>query len=409
MLAIGLVYVDQRFALSNEGILRFFMVNSVDSARTILSTISGAMIGVAGTVFSVTLVALTLASSQLGPKLIKNFMYVRLNQVVLGSYIATYLYCLIVLISTRETNGANFIPSIAILVAILGTIINIILLIVFIHQIAVSIQADKIISDISEIISKQVTILFPEKMGDEKDESTDLPDDKYKSEFIHRISVKSSKDGYLQYIDSESMINVIIEFDALLEINFRPGNYIVKDTEIAALYTNEVVEEERIEKVLLKFIIGKMKSSQQDIEFSIHQMVEIAVRALSPGVNDPYTAITCIDYLTSTMCYLARVKFPSKYRYDKNKKLRVIAKTFDFEGVLDASFNQIRQYSAGNTAVIIRLMEVLLIIHDFATKERYRKSVLKHIEMVLNTGKDSIKAPDDLKDLLERSRRVVEK
>ncbi|MCF8399055.1 MAG: DUF2254 domain-containing protein, partial [Bacteroidales bacterium] len=94
LLAIGFVYLDQNIAFSQGGLERFFFVHSVDSARSILSTISGAMIGVAGTVFSVTLVALTLASSQLGPRLIKNFMYVRLNQIVLGSYVSTYLYCL---------------------------------------------------------------------------------------------------------------------------------------------------------------------------------------------------------------------------------------------------------------------------------------------------------------------------
>ena len=165
--SIGLVSLDHFISISQEGWIRFFLVNSTDSARSILSTISGAMIGVAGTVFSVTLVALTLASSQFGPRLIKNFMYVRLNQIVLGSYIATYLYCLLVLNAIKDGNGYTFIPSLSIFIAILAAIANIILLIIFIHQIAISIQADKVISDISDLISKQVETLFPEKMGDE--------------------------------------------------------------------------------------------------------------------------------------------------------------------------------------------------------------------------------------------------
>jgi len=120
LLAIGFVYADDVTTFSQDGLGRFLFVNSVDSARSILTTISGAMIGVAGTVFSVTLVALTLASSQLGPRLIKNFMYVRLNQVVLGSYISTYLYCLIVLNAIRETGGDTFIPVLSILIAIIA-------------------------------------------------------------------------------------------------------------------------------------------------------------------------------------------------------------------------------------------------------------------------------------------------
>jgi len=407
LLAIGFVSLDQNITVSHSGLGRFFFVHSVDSARSILSTISGAMIGVAGTVFSVTLVALTLASSQLGPRLIKNFMYVRLNQIVLGSYVSTYLYCLIVLNSIRESNGFIFIPSLSVLLAIIAAIANIILLIVFIHQIAVSIQADKVISDISAFISKQVKLLFPEKMGDEPDTEDELPVDAIKSKYSYNTSIKTQKNGYLQYIDSEGMLNAVINFNALLELNYRSGDYIVEGVELGKIYTNKKVEEVELEKIISHFVIGKTKTPQQDIEYSIHQMVEIAVRALSPGVNDPYTAITCVDNLTATMCYLAKVKFPSKYRIDDKNELRVIANTLDFEGVLDAAFNQIRQFSAGSTAVIIRLMEVLLIIHKFATKESYKKAIMKHVKMTLSVGKESIKEKNDLEDLIERSKEIM--
>lgn len=124
----------------------------------------------------------------------------------------------------------------------------------------------------------------------------------------------------------------------------RPGSFLVKGGTVGVIYSNQDWEEDSKSELLSQFVIGKTKTSQQDLEFSIHQMVEIASRALSPGVNDPYTAITCIDNLTSTMCYLAEAKFPSKYRTDKNGDLRVIADVLEFEGVLDAAFNQIRQF-----------------------------------------------------------------
>lgn len=407
LLAIGFVYMDGIISLSQDGLGRFFLVNSADSARSILSTISGAMIGVAGTVFSVTLVALTLASSQLGPRLIKNFMYIGLNQIVLGSYISTYLYCLIVLNALKQNNGNTFIPSLSILLAIIAAFVNIILLIVFIHKIAISIQADEVISDISSFISKQVRILFPEKMDDEINSEKDLPVDHIKSKYANIISVKCPKSGYLQYIDSESLLDLMTNYDALFELNHRPGDYLVKDIEIGKLYTEDTLEKDKLEKILFLFVIGKTKSAQQDLEFSIHQMVEIAVRALSSGVNDPYTAITCIDNLTATMCYLAQVKFPSKYRVDDNKQLRVIADTLDYEGILDAAFNQIRQFSVENTAVIVKLMEALTIIHGFTTKESHRKAVLKHAKMTLHLGKESIKEKNDLEDLIVRSKKII--
>ncbi|MBK8489318.1 MAG: DUF2254 domain-containing protein [Saprospirales bacterium] len=407
LFAIGLVSLDQVITLSQDGLGRFFFVNSADSARSILSTISGAMIGVAGTVFSVTLVALTLASSQFGPRLIKNFMYIRLNQVVLGSYISTYLYCLFVLNSIKESDEYTFMPVLSILFAIIAAFVNIILLIVFIHQIATSIQADKVISDISEVISHQLKTLFPQKMGDELDDEKTIAVDNIKSKYINSFAVKSQKSGYLQYVDSESLLRVVCSCDGLIELYFRPGAHLVEGIEIGKLYSNDGLNKEQIESISRQFVIGKTRIAQQDLEYSIDQMVEIAARALSPGVNDPYTAIACIDNLTATLCHLSQISFPSKYRIDEEQKLRIIADTLDFEGVLDVSFNQIRQFSAGSTAVIIRLMEALTTINAFSKKENYKKAVIKHAKMVLNTGKESIKEENDLNDLLERSKKLL--
>lgn len=407
VLSVSLVSLDNIINIPQEGWIRFFLVNSSDSARSILSTISGAMIGVAGTVFSITLVALTLASSQFGPRLIKNFMYVRLNQVVLGSYIATYLYCLLVLNAIKDGNGYTFIPSISILFAILVSVVNIILLIVFIHQIAVSIQADKVISDISDLISKQVETLFPEKMGDELKEKKDFDEDKVVSEYQKSISIKSTKSGYLQYIDSEALLLLVENNDSLLKLKHRPGSFLVKGGEIGVVFSNKDWQEESIDELLSQFVFGKTKTSQQDLEFSIHQMVEIAARALSPGVNDPYTAIACIDNLTATLCYLAQAKFPSKYRVEEDGKLRIIADVLDFEGVLDAAFNQIRQFSTGSTAVIIILVEALVTIQNFTRREGHKKAIINHVEMVLRLGKETIREKNDLDDLEKRVKQIL--
>jgi uncharacterized membrane protein len=406
LLSLGVVYLDSAVNLPQNKITRLFLVNSSDSARSILSTISGAMIGVAGTVFSVTLVALTLASSQFGPRLIKNFMYVRLNQVVLGSYISTYLYCLLVLTAIKE-GDYTFIPALSILVAIFAAMANIILLIIFIHRIAISIQADKVISEISVFISTQVKTLFPAKMGEEE-ESGKSPDIRaIKSNYSKTVSVKSRHNGYLQYIDSETLMEIVTRNNALLELHFRPGGFLVEGLEIGLLHSNENIENEEVEKILQQLVIGPTKTAQQDLEFSIHQMVEIAARALSPGVNDPYTAVACIDNLTATMCYLATLKFPSEYRFDDENNLRVIANTLDFEGILDAAFNQIRQFSAGSAAVIIRLMEALITIHKFAKNESYRLTVVKHANMVLRIGRESIQEKNDISDLEERSEKIL--
>lgn len=138
-------------------------------------------------------------------------------------------------------------------------------------------------------------------------------------------------------------------------------------------------------------------------------MVEIAARALSPGVNDPYTAITCIDNLTSIMCFLAQAKFPAKYRYDEVGNLRIIADSLDFEGILDTAFNQIRQFSEESPAVIIRIMEALTTIHKFTTEESRKRALIKHAEMVLSSGKQNIDEKNDIDDLIERAVIILNK
>jgi uncharacterized membrane protein len=333
-------------------------------------------------------------------------MYVRLNQIVLGSYIATYLYCLLVLNAIRESDGQIFIPSLSILVAILAAAVNIVLLIIFIHHIAVSIQADKVISDISSFISARVETLFPEKMGEEEEE-INLDEGAEKGKYAQTTPLRARKSGYLQYVDSQGLMGTITKKEVLFELCYRPGGYLVKGEELGRLYSNEKPKEGDLERIQFHFVIGKTKTAQQDLEFSILQMVEIAARALSPGVNDPHTAITCIDNLTATMVYLAQAKFPEKYRFDEQGKLRVIADVLDFEGVLDAAFNQIRQFSRGSTAVIIRLMEALTTIHKFTKKTGDRQAVVKHARMTLMVGRESIKEKNDLQDLAERTKRIL--
>ena len=193
----------------------------------------------------------------------------------------------------------------------------------------------------------------------------------------------------------------------MIELNYRPGAHLVEGITIGTVYSNSKLEKEQIENITSQFFIGQIRVADQDLEYSIHQMVEIASRALSPGVNDPYTAITCIDNLTATLCYISEIDFPSKYRIDKEEHLRIIANTTDFEGLLNASFNQIRQFSSGSPAVIIRLMEGLITINEFIKKENYKKAVAKQATMVLNVGKQSIKEEIDFNDLKERSRKIL--
>lgn len=406
-LAVGMIYLDDTLEYSvDEGIYKYFFSAGVDSARSIMTIIAGAMIGIAGTVFSITLVALTLASSQLGSRLLRNFMYDRLNQLTLGTYVSTFVYCLIVANTITDQDDMEFVPALSILVGLLAALAGIILLIVFIHHISVSIQSDRVIADIYLSMSKHIRNLFPEQIGEEKEKPReDLP--KIKARYSFSLQIRSLKTGYLQSVNSNHLIKLAKDNDMVVILLNRPGDYLVENLVICEILCNSPPGEDMEERINDNIITGKARTPYQDAEFSIHQMVEIASRALSPGINDPYTAISSIDNLTAIMCYLANAHFPSSFRYDQHGELRVIADSLTYTGMLDAAFNQIRQYGASSPAVMIRLMEALATIRKFTAKEDQQQAVILHARKVMADAQNAFADSHDMKDLEERHRKLM--
>ena len=400
--AIGLIFLDSTIDYKPSGAMGYLFSGGAEAARSILSTIAGAMLSVAGTVFSITLVALTLASSQFGPRLLRNFMHDRLNQTVLGAYIATFIYCLLVLRTVKSDNDLDFIPNFSILFAIAVAVANIFLLIIFIHHISLGIQADRVISDSDKNLNKNIDRLFPNQ---EKEVDSELLVSRAQ-EMLNVLMVtdvvKSQKDGYLQMIDLDRLLELAHDHDLLVTLLNRPGEFVVKEQPLAKVHARKQTDEDLLKRVRGAMIIGGQRTPLQDVEFAIHQMVEVAARALSPGINDPFTAITCIDKLTATLSHLTRARFPEKYRCDTDGVPRVEVRPVNFAGLIDASFNQIRQYGERSPSVLIRLMESLDTLRAFARTDDQREAIQRHAAMVLEAGEAGITVKNDLLDLKTR-------
>ncbi|MHC1709419.1 MAG: DUF2254 domain-containing protein [Methanomassiliicoccales archaeon] len=405
--AYAMIYLDTSIDVDPPGFLRYLFPSSVDSARVVLSTISGAMIGVAGTVFSITLVVLTLASSQFGPRLLRNFMHDRANQVVLGSYVSTFVYCLLVLNSVESGEGVVFVPELSSLVAIIAAVANILLLVLFIHHISMGIQADKVIGDISKALMVNLKTIFPEEIDEDGTRYADVDIEVIKKGYESIQTISSPKDGYLQYVRYDAILSTAVENDLFIVVRYRPGDYIVEGAEFMEIFSHKALPSGTLKKLEMTLKLGNMRTPYQDAEFSIHQMVEIAARALSPSVNDPYTAITCIDNLTSIICQLTSAKFPSPYHFDKEGTVRLAADVLTFDGMINASFNKIRQYSGGSPSVLIRLMESLVTVHHFVRTDQQKQVVQKHIKMVYRNAENSFIEDNDLRDLKDRIKAIV--
>ena len=373
-----------------------------DGARAVLSVIAGSMISVAGVVFSITIVVLSLASSQFGPRLIRNFMNVRANQMVLGTFVATFTYGILVLRTVNASVEARFVPGLSVTIAIVMSLFGLGVLIFFIHNVAESIQAQNIIARVRRDLENAVDRIFPERLGQGEDQSLgpikrdyDIPTTCDSED----CQVTAERSGYLQTVDNDALMRIAVEENLLIHLGYRPGNFITRGSVLVTVWPGEKVDETLSRKINAIFIMGPERTLEQDVEFAISQLVEIAVRALSPGINDPITAITCIDWLGAILCQLASRKMHSSHRYDDKNKLRVICKLFTFEGMVDAAFNMIRQNSQSVAAVSIHLLETISTIAAQTHKAEYRAALLRHAAMVAHGCKGSLSADDDRKDL----------
>lgn len=375
---------------------------------TLLSTIAGSMITIAGVVFSITIVALTLASGQFGPRLLGNFLRDRGNQIVLGTFVATFLYCLLVL-RTIHVDPNGYTPYWGTLVGLVLAVCSLGVLIYFMHHIAVSIQAPNLIAAVYGELEEDLTRLFPERLGmaeENEANKTTIPHILARIE-KEGMDVKAEVGGYLQAIENDELMEIARDQNLVILLHYRPGHFITKGASLAKVLAIGPMADFISPSINKQMICGNNRTQEQDIEFSVLQLVEVAVRALSPGINDPFTCINCIDHLSAILCQLCQRKIPSPFRYDRDGVLRIIAPPVTFEGVLNAAFHQIRQHGKGNVAVLICLLEGLERIGETVERNEDREAILRHVEMLQRASRETIQEENDLETVEDRCRQVM--
>lgn len=389
--AIGLSFVtvalDQSFTQKWLHTVNWIYNGETEGASAVLQTIAGSMITIAGVVFSLTLVALSLASSQFGPRILRNFMRDTANQLVLGTFLATFLYCLLVLRTIRREDGGVFVPHLSVTLGVVFALASLWVLIYFIHHVSVSIQADEVVARIGAELDEIMNRLFPEQLGDDMDEQADAMDrgDDAQPRIIH-----SDIDGYLQIVDVETLIGVAQETDTVLVLLRRPGHYIVQGMPLLHVFPMERAPGDVQQRLKSAFVLGNQRTAAQDVEFGILQLVEIATRALSPGINDPFTAIACIDRLGAAFYRLAQRRFPGPNRYDDAQQLRFIAPPYTFASLADTAFNPLRNYARSSVEVTIRLLESIALIASVVTRPADRDALAKHAGMIARGAAEAL-------------------
>ena len=406
--ALGFIFpmIDAKDFLKVRDNLPWLATTS-EGARTVLSTIAGAMITVAGVVFSVTMVALSIASSQFGSRVLRQRMQNRVTQIALGAFLGTSVFCFLVLRTVQKPDHMAATPHLSVTVGLVLAVASLFVLIYFIHDVAEAVQAPHIAARIAEDLNDSIERLFPEKLGQVDTETEELderwaPPRKTEPDLV----IPSDREGYLQAIDGESLMEGAKQNDLLIEMCVRPGDFIAAEDPVAKIWS-DVTESKKVAQLVNDaLIVGNMRTPRQDLDCAIHELAQMTVRALSPGINDPFTAVNGIDRLSAAMGRLAQRKIPSRYRADDQGKLRLIADRITFPEALTAAFQQIRQNAKSVPPVGVRLLEGLESIARRARRRSDGEAILQEANMVMQEFQQMGHLDQDIRGLQEQLTRI---
>ena len=395
LLAVGLVELDRSKMVPQWLIDSPWLYNGGGTgARTLLGAVASSTIGVAGTVFSITIAALSLAAGQMGPRLLRNFVKDRGNQFTLGAFLGTFSYALMVLRSVRTQEEGPFVPHAALTVGILLAFLCVGVLVFFVGHMAGRINVDTEVELVSQDLRRALKRLS----------HTDAPVMVEAHSFSGLVeAVADPRRGYLQEFDRDQLADWAAAQECTIQLLVRPGDYVFPGAPIALAEPNFKGTELAIRRATA---LGGQRVSRQDLEFAVRQLVEIAVRALSPGINDPHTAISVLDRLGAALCDLAPRYLPNGVTSRKGRAVLIVPAT-NYDGLADAMFAMIRQNADGSVAVLIRLIEVLTAVAGLERNPARLATLRRHADLVLGDGKRDIGTPGDLDDLKGRHRRFV--
>jgi uncharacterized membrane protein len=382
---------------------------SADAGRQVLIAIAAAIITTVGVVFSITILALTLASQQFGPRMMRNFIRDPGNQLTLGIFVATFVYSVLALGSITSLPGGDFVPHLTITVSEAFLLVDLAVLVYFIHHIAKSIQLPEVIAGIARDLERAIDAEFPvrEPLRDENSGgSSSVPAELTDKLNLRGAEVTAKQSGYLQFVSYSELVDIAETLDAVIRLSHRPGHFVVANRRLATVWPAGAAGQ--VAAALDKaHVTGPHRTLSQDPVFAIDQLVEIAIRALSPAVNDTFTALTCIDWLSAGLSEVSmRVLEEGIYR-GRSGKVRLIEFDPNYSRMVNRAFDKIRQAGRGMPAVDIRLIDALSHISENTVSRRQRDVLLRQAQMILRAAEKEVVEPNDLEDIRNRFNRLV--
>jgi uncharacterized membrane protein len=378
----------------------FVIQGGADGARQILTTMAAAVITVVGVVFSITIVALTLASTQFGPRMLRNFIRDRGTQHTLGAFVATFVYAVLSLVAI--SNGAHgrpeFVPNISITVALLALVLDMGVLIYFINHITNSIQLPQVIASIARDLA---TAIGAEGWrGDTHDvQASSLSLAEIERQMAESSGVvRTARSGYLQFVHYDTLVRIASNANAVIRLHYRPGHFLVEGHPMATVWPPDAAD--AVTRSLERaHLTGPYRTLAQDLSFAVDQLVEIAIRALSPAVNDTFTALTCIDWLGESLCKIAAEWSPTQIHRDDSGQIRLISAAVGYQRIVERAYEKIRQASRGMPAVMIRQLDALEKVMEYTTTAAQRDVLVEQARRIQTANTESVPEAADRADV----------
>lgn len=368
--------------------------DSADAARQILTAIAASVITVVGVVFSITILALTLASQQFGPRMLRNFIRDRGTQLALGAFVATFVYALLALGAVRAGPGGEFVPNLCVTLSLAAMLGDLAVLIYFIHHIAKSIQLPEVIAGIARDLGRAIETEFPADAAASPAAAGPPPAELVQRIRAEGVPVPATVSGYLQFVGYGELAAIAEEAGAVVLLAHRPGHFVVAGRSLATVWPGQAAG--RVAAALERaHVTGPHRTLVQDPVFAIDQLVEIAIRALSPAVNDTFTALTCIDWLCDGLCKISGRRLAEGLYRDRLGEVRLIEAGPSYDRMVNRAFDKIRQAGRGMPAVAIRLADALARVMEHAASPGQQACLLRQADMVLRAAEEAIPEEED--------------
>ncbi|MFD3730223.1 DUF2254 domain-containing protein [Streptomyces sp. NPDC058632] len=359
---VGLPRLDARIQHDIPPWLKDYLFGGgADAARTVLEAIAGSLISVTALTFSLTVVTLQLASSQFSPRLLRTFTADRYVQTTLALFLATFAYVLTVLrtVRTGDDGQVMFVPQVSVTVAFLLTLASVLGLVLFLSHLAREIRVETMMQSVHSAADRTIHRLLPERASAAEDLGAppEPPAD--------ALALPVRKSGFLTAVDEEALLEAAVEADAVLLIDRHPGSSLITGTPMGAAWprAGEPFSHETrthlVRKAAEAVSTGTERTEAQDVAFGLRQLTDITAKALSPGVNDPTTAVHALSHSSALLCELARRGLGPRVLHDDQHRVRVVLRRPDLADLLDLAVAQPLRYGAAEPAVLNRVAMLL--------------------------------------------------